>query len=198
MLFPKFVVVRSGQERRKTKLDQKTVTAIRHATLTDALLLAELGARTFRETFAADNTDEDMAQYLLASFNPEHQHAELAEPQTTFLIAEIDNVAAGYAMLRAGPPPNHADISKPMELVRLYVGKEWLGAGIGAALMEACLAETGRQGYLNLWLGVWERNPRALAFYRKWKFEEFGEHIFELGSDLQNDILLRRPVSDKL
>lgn len=170
----------------------KAIPHIRRATPSDANLLAELGATTFSETFAADNSAEDMAAYLAASFSPEKQAAELSDPLSTFLIAEINGSTVGYAMLRPNEPAKRVSNERPVELVRLYVSGQWHGRGIGAALMQACLDEARRQDYRTLWLGVWEHNNRAQAFYRKWKFHQVGEHIFQLGADPQNDILMER------
>lgn len=172
----------------------KSIPSIRRATSSDASLLAELGARTFAETFATDNQPEDMAAYLAASFSPEKQAGELSDPLSTFLLAEIDGSAAGYAVLRPSETPDEVSGEKPIELVRLYVSREWHGRGVGAALMQACLDEARRQDYRTLWLGVWEHNDRARAFYRKWNFDDIGKHIFQLGTDAQNDILMERTV----
>lgn len=171
---------------------------IRYAGADDAQLLAELGARTFHETFAADkrNRPEDVAAYLASSFGQAQQGAELADSHSTFLIAEIDGVAVGYAKLRVCRAPDRITGEKPIELVRLYASQEWLGRGIGAALMRACIDEAKRKGYRTLWLGVWEHNQRARAFYRKWEFHDAGQHIFQLGDDPQTDILMVRPVSE--
>lgn len=176
-------------------MTDKSITDIRQATASDVPLLTELGARTFSETFAPDNTPEDMVDYLAASFNLEQQAAELTDPLATFLIAEIDKIAVGYAMLHAGASPYQATGEKPVELVRLYVSKEWHGRGVGQALMQACIDNARQAGHRTLWLGVWEHNARALAFYRKWQFQEFGEHIFQLGGDPQNDILMAREIA---
>jgi len=169
---------------------------IRRGNPADAALLAELGARTFSETFAADNSPEDMADYVAAAFSPRQQAAELADPDSLFLIAETNGVAVGYAMLRSGNVLDDVTGAKPIELVRLYVSQESLGRGFGAALMRVCIAEAKQQGYQTLWLGVWEHNQRAQAFYRKWDFHEIGTHIFQLGNDPQTDILMQRPISD--
>ena len=169
---------------------------IRRGKANDAALLAELGARTFSETFAPDNTAEDMTAYLAASFNPPQQAAELADPSCLFLIAETNSVVAGYAMLRFGNVLDSVTGDTPIELVRLYVSQESLGSGVGAALMKACINEAKQRGYETLWLGVWEHNHRARAFYRKWNFHEVGTHIFQLGDDPQTDILMQRAVSD--
>src|ERR1700741_1146119 len=122
----------------------------------DATLLAEFGARTFSETFAAVNTPEDIAAYLASSFSHDKQSEELADPRSIFLIAENNLATAGYAHLLAGEGPDGVSGPRPIQLVRLYVAQEWLGAGVGPALMKACINEIRKRGYQTLWLGVWE------------------------------------------
>ena len=167
---------------------------IRRARIEDANLLAELGAQTFAETFTEDNTPEDMAAYLAASFSLEKLTAELTDPLSIFFIAEVDGHAGGYAKLHSGKALDGVEGQKPIELVRLYVSRKWLGRGVGQALMQRCVNEARGKGFQTIWLGVWERNDRALAFYRKWNFREVGEHIFQLGSDPQRDILMQRAI----
>jgi diamine N-acetyltransferase len=174
---------------------EKIIPNVRHATAADVALLTELGARTFSETFSPDNSKEDMTAYLAEAFNSDQQRSEVTDPLATFLIADIGGTPAGYAMLRIGAPPDQSRGGRFIELVRLYVDREWHGRGIGERLMQACLEEAERRRFRTLWLGVWEHNGRARAFYRKWQFEEFGEHVFQLGGDPQNDILMRRAVN---
>jgi len=173
--------------------DQFDIT-LRFATIDDVNLLTELGARTFEETFAADNTPEDMARYLASAFNVAQQTAELTDHDSMFLIAEVNGIAAGYAKLHSGQPADGIDGTKPIELVRLYVDRKWLGRGVGEALMRRCLDEADRSGFKTIWLGVWERNLRAQAFYRKWNFQAVGKHVFQLGEDAQTDILMERQI----
>lgn len=168
--------------------------AIRRAVAGDNALLAELGAQTFFDTFAACNTPQDMADYLAASFSPLKQAAELADPATVFLIAELDSAPIGYARLRSGPAPACVGGRAPIEIVRFYVRREWIGQGLAAQLMAACLRQAEQAGCDVIWLDVWEHNPRAIAFYRKWGFEQAGTQPFQLGSDLQTDLLMARPV----
>ncbi len=163
---------------------------IRRGTVADADLLSDLGARTFSETFAPDNSPEDMATYMATAFNVAQQTADLQDPASTFLIAEATGQAIGYAKLHDGAPETDIESANPVELVRLYVSRDWLGSGIGQQLMRACIDEARKAGHDTLWLGVWERNARAQAFYRKWNFRPVGEHMFRLGSDLQRDILM--------
>ncbi len=167
---------------------------IRLASLSDNVLLAEFGARTFVDTFAQDNTPENMAAYLAASFSPQKQAEELADPLTTFLIAEIDGSPVGYTRLRLGPPPTAITGRQPLEIVRFYSDIAWIGRGVGTALMSACLDFAAQQGCDTIWLDVWEQNARAIAFYQKWGFIVVGAQAFQLGSELQNDLVMQRVV----
>ena len=168
---------------------------IRPADPGDNFLLAELGRRTFYDAFARDNTPEDMVAYLEASFSPQKQAQELADPMSHFLVADVDGAAVGYARLRLGEPPAVITGRKPVEIVRLYAAKEWIGGGVGATLMSACLSLAAEKGCDTIWLDVWEQNPRAIAFYRKWGFAVVGTQAFQLGSDLQHDLLMQRSIS---
>jgi len=170
------------------------IISIRIAGPLDADLLAEIGARTFRRTFARDNTPEDMAAYLAAAFGPALQAAELADPGTTFLIADIGREAVGYARLVRAPAPECIPAGRPIEIRRIYAAEAWLGRGVGAALMRACLGEAERQHCDVIWLDVWERNQRAIAFYQAWRFVQVGTQDFVLGSDVQHDLLMARAV----
>lgn len=168
---------------------------IRRATSVDAELLADIGAETFRDTFGADNTPEDMAHYLAQSFSPEKQALELAEPGTFFLIAENEGTPAGFARIKIGEPPSAIGARVAVEISRLYARKAWIGKGVGQALMQACLEEAKRTGHDVVWLDVWERNPRAISFYSRWGFAVVGEQIFQLGHDAQRDLLMARPIA---
>ncbi|MGI8919340.1 MAG: GNAT family N-acetyltransferase [Pyrinomonadaceae bacterium] len=168
---------------------------IRRGENKDTGLLADLGARTFSETFAVDNTPENMAAYLAAAFTSQQLSGDLADPRCVFLIAESYGVAVGYGMLRTGAAPEQVTGERPIELVRLYVSRDSLGSGVGAALMQACIDEAKRSGQQTLWLGVWEHNHRAQSFYRKWHFHEMGTHRFQLGDDPQTDLLMQRCIN---
>jgi len=165
---------------------------IRRATTADAELISRLGARIFIETFAPHNTPENMRRYVADAFAPLRVRAELADPKTTALIVEIDAAAAGYARLHINEAPSAVRGAAPIEMVRLYVDGAHHGTGAGAALMEAAI-EAGRGLSRDvMWLGVWEHNPRAQAFYAKWGFVRVGGHAFMLGDDRQTDWLMER------
>lgn len=176
-------------------MTQQSIVTIRPATRADAALLAELGARTFYDTFAPHCSAEDMAAYLTEAFGPAIQATELADEARRFFIAEVDGQAAGYAQLHVGDVPECVAGAQAIELARMYVAKEWFGQGVAHALMRTCIDEARDAGYRTMWLGVWERNWRAQAFYRKWDFQVVGSHIFPVGSDPQVDLLMERTLA---
>lgn len=167
-----------------------TTTDIRLAGAADAAPLAALAARTFREAFAADNTPENMAAYLKRTYGFSQQAEEIADSAITTLLAEMEGRTVGFAQLRAGPPPPCVTGPQPVELWRFYVDRPWHGRGVAQALMAAARAEAVRRGARTLWLGVWERNQRARAFYRKCGFLDVGSQPFILGGDRQIDSVM--------
>jgi len=169
--------------------------ALRRAAPADAARLASFAATAFTDTFAAQNTAEDMVAYLATAFGEPIQRAELTDPQCTVFLAERDGEIVGYAMLRDGPTPACVTDPSAIEIARLYAGQRWIGAGIGALLMQRCLVEAASRGRRTIWLGVWERNVRAIGFYQRWQFSIVGSQAFQLGNDRQNDRVMVRRVS---
>jgi len=169
-------------------------TTITPATITDAALLSELAITTFRETFDEHNKPEDMDRYVAEEMNMSRLAGELADSANEFFIARVGSAAAGYAKVRTGILPGGLSGHSPLEIERLYVLSSYHGQRVGAALMGHCLALARARGCDTVWLGVWEHNHKAIAFYRKWGFSVFGDHIFTLGSDDQTDLLMQLPL----
>lgn len=171
---------------------------IRQAVPADAFALAAFAAAAFVDTFATDNTPEDMAAYLAVAFGEPQQRAELSDPACTVLFAERGGELMGYAMVRDGvAPAGGSEIAdgSAMEIARLYAGRRWIGTGVGAALMQRCLDLAVSRGREWVWLGVWERNARAIAFYARWDFADVGSQHFQLGADRQTDRIMARRVA---
>ena len=160
---------------------------IRYGNINDAKMLSELGAKTFFDTFAKDNTPENMAAYLKKSFSPDMQRTELSNLINIFLIAEYESQSIGYAQLILDSKEEILTGIKPLEIRQIYALQEYLGKGVGKALMQTAIREAQQRDCDSLWLGVWEKNPRAIDFYKKWGFKEVGTHIFTVGDDPQRD-----------
>jgi GNAT superfamily N-acetyltransferase len=144
---------------------------IRRATIGDASLLARVGAELFTAAFAAQNDPNDLKAYLAMAFSPSKQHAELVDPDRTTWIAESpDGAPAGYAMLKRGVRCAAVAANHPAEVQRFYVAAPFQGRGLAQELMSACVEQANEWGCDALWLGVWELNPRAVAFYEKCGF----------------------------
>lgn len=170
------------------------MTTIRRATPRDAAALAELAERTFRDTFAAQNSAEHVDTHCRRSYGPGIQAAEIADAGRTTLLCHEGERLVGYGQLRWKPAPTCVVASKPAEIQRLYVDKPWHGKGVSQTLMAALLHEAVAGGADAAWLGVWERNPRAVAFYQKSGFSLVGEHVFFLGDEPQPDLVLAKTL----
>lgn len=171
---------------------------IRLATPQDAEVLADLGRTTFHDAFInqPQMPQDDLKLYISEAFTLSQISSELQnEPQSTFLIAEVEDQAVGYAKLIAGETAAGIAAESPMKLKRIYARQEYIGAGIGAALLSRCLDEAVRNGHDAIWLTVWKHNRKAQEFYRKWNFQPCGSIDFQLGKSVMNDLLMQRFLS---
>lgn len=169
---------------------------IRQATTADATLLASLAATAFSDSFAADNSAENMSLYMDKAFGEAIQRDELSDSQRTVYFAEQDGEVVGYTMLHEGPVPASVGDDDALEITRLYSVKRAIGTGVGAALMQKCVDEAAARGKRTLWLGVWESNTRAIAFYQRWGFVDVGAQTFTLGHDVQSDRVMARRATE--
>jgi len=167
---------------------------LRPAAPSDAALLADLGRRTFAETFEAFNAPEDLARFYAETYTEALQAGELADPEGLYVVAEVAGEGIGFARIRRGEVPHCVTGPEPVELQRIYVLRAWHGLKAGPALLERCLDEARAWGGRTLWLGVWEHNHRALAFYRRHGFEAVGDHEFRVGTDPQRDAIMVRSL----
>lgn len=166
--------------------------SVRRAVATDAERLAAFAERSFVEQFGVDNTPENMREHVGRSFGPALQHAELVDPAMVTLVGEIDGALVAFAQLRRGAEPDCVTGPSPIELYRFYVDRPWHGSGIARRLMGSVDDAARAQGGRTLWLGVWEHNPRAIAFYTKAGFVDVGSQPFMLGADPQTDRVMAR------
>jgi len=163
---------------------------IRVATPADAATLSAISLKTFVDTFAAHNTAADMESYTSVAFGEAKQRSEIETTGTITLLGEENGDTIAYAQIRSTPGAPHGDV----ELARFYVDQPHHGRGIAQTLMDAVETHARALGGTQLWLGVWEHNLRAIAFYRKHGFVERGAQPFLLGSDLQTDLVMNRTL----
>jgi ribosomal protein S18 acetylase RimI-like enzyme len=173
---------------------------IRRGLEPDAEALAAFAARTFADAFGADNRAEDVRAHLGSAYGTTEQTQELNDPSMATLLVHAGGTLVAYAQVRFKSPPPCVTHERPIELYRFYVDRSAHGTGIAQQLMAAAKAAAREFGGQHLWLSVWERNPRALSFYKKEDFVDVGSTDFYVGSDRQTDrVLLARlqqPTSD--
>lgn len=170
------------------------MTIIRRAVAPDAAALSALAEATFRATFGPHNAAADIEAHCARAFSEDTQSREIADADALTLLAEADGTPVGFAQLRWHSAPACVPGRRRGEIHRLYVLADHHGQGVAQNLMTASIEEMAARGSDTIWLGVWEENGRAIAFYRKFGFTPVGDHIFMFGSDPQRDIVMVRAV----
>jgi len=165
---------------------------IKIADRSDAAVIADLSRKTFYDSFAPFNTKENMDKFMAEQFSREALMQELGMAGNIFLIALLDNTAVGYVRMRKSENPPELGNVPAIEIARIYVEQTVIGKGVGAKLLKQCIEIARARNEKIVWLGVWEHNPRAIAFYSKWGFEKFGSHDFMLGDDRQTDWYMKK------
>lgn len=173
-------------------MDAIEITKVKLADIDD---LQVIGRQTFFETFADHNTADDMQKYLDNNLSIDKLKNELADKNSEFYFATLDNKVIGYLKINFGQAQTELKDKSSLEIERIYVLKDFHGKKVGQVLYDKAIdiAKQTKADYV--WLGVWEKNPRAINFYKKNGFVEFDKHIFKLGDDEQTDIMMRLKIS---
>jgi diamine N-acetyltransferase len=165
--------------------------AIKELTINDLERLQKIARQTFQETFSASNSEENMKTYLREGFSTEKLTAELNDKNASFYFAILDQEIIGYLKLNIGEAHTEFRDLKALEIERIYVLDEFQGKKVGQLLFAKAF-EVAKQKKLDyIWLGVWEKNLKAISFYQKNGFIAFDTHIFKLGDDEQIDIMMK-------
>lgn len=170
---------------------QKNKIIIKKARLSDINQLQKIGRQTFFETFSAENSEEDMTKYLDEGFSIAKLTDELHDTNAEFYFARFEGNVIGYLKLNFGSSQTELKDNAAIEIERIYVLTQFHGKGVGQKLYDKALEIARQKSADYIWLGVWEKNPRAINFYEKNGFSEFDQHIFKLGDDEQTDIMMK-------
>ena len=136
-----------------------------------------------------------MDAHCVASYGADIQAREIDDEGLVTSLAEVDGELAGYTQWRRQQLIACVKAEQPSELSRIYVDARWHGQGVAGQLMQHVMTLALDSGSDVLWLGVWEHNPKAIAFYRKVAFDVIGEHVFAVGSDMQRDLIMARSMA---
>jgi ribosomal protein S18 acetylase RimI-like enzyme len=157
----------------------------------DAETIAQLSITTFRETYGAFTSAENMDIYAAEHFTHDRARQELSEPGFRFYLACLDDKPVGFVKLRSDRKPKGIDALRSMEIQRIYVLQEYQGASIGKELMQLAKQIAREGGYQVLWLQVWQKNERAIRFYQKSGFVIYETTTFIFGEECHADFLMR-------
>ena len=162
----------------------------------DLGILEAFSRQTFFETFSGMNTPENMAAYLSTAFETKKLRAELSNTNSTFFFLYLNGELAGYLKLNEAPAQTEIHDGQSLEIERIYVSKKFQGEGLGRYLMDKATGIAMQREKKYVWLGVWEKNDKALRFYKKNGFYQVGSHSFVIGGDAQNDYIMRKDLGE--
>jgi ribosomal protein S18 acetylase RimI-like enzyme len=169
--------------------------SIKKVNATDVLALQKISRQTFYDTFAEQNTEEDMREYLEVNLSEEKLSTELNNPNSFFYFAIIEEIPVAYLKVNTGNAQSDLKNPNGFEIERIYVEKAFHGKKVADALFQKALSLAVELNYAEIWLGVWEENKKAIRFYEKNGFVPFDTHIFTLGTDEQTDILMKKIIA---
>lgn len=163
---------------------------------TNVTQLQHISIQTFSETFSAVNSEEDMNTYLNESFSVEKLTAELSNELSQFYFAALNGEVIGYLKLNLGAAQTEIKDPNALEIERIYVLQGFHGKKVGQLLYNKAIQVANEINAKYVWLGVWEKNHRAISFYKKNGFMEFSQHVFWLGADEQIDLMMKKILTD--
>lgn len=167
---------------------------IRKVEIADVEVLAKIAKQTFRETFAHDNTEEQLQEYFEEAYNLRVLSTELENPESeTYFIMHEEEIA-GFLKVNRGNAQTERELENAFEIQRLYVLQTYQGFGLGKQLFEFALEHAEKNGFSWAWLGVWEHNTKAQEFYNRYGFEKFSQHRFMVGQKIDTDWLLKKKL----
>ncbi|GKT03363.1 GNAT family N-acetyltransferase [Furfurilactobacillus sp. WILCCON 0119] len=167
---------------------------IKRVTVNDVHALQEISINTFKATFAADNAQENLQHYLATAYNQTKLIDEINNDQSEFDFIFYNERLAGYLKLNWLAAQTEPQGEDHLEVERIYIKQEFHRLGLGKHLINHAVSKAHSLGMTSLWLGVWEHNQNALAFYKTLGFVPFSDHTFDFGGDLQRDILMEKAL----
>ncbi|PKF60804.1 GNAT family N-acetyltransferase [Psychromonas sp. psych-6C06] len=169
---------------------------IKRCTVSQLNLLREVSIETYRDTFAESNSEQFMQQYLSDALNEKKLSAELNNINSEFYFIHFEDQVAGFLKVNVGEGQTDDVEPNSLEVERFYIRQAFLRKGLGKVLMQFACELTKQHDKNSLWLGVWEGNYSALAFYKAQGFYQIGEHPFDMGGDIQTDLLFKKDLLD--
>ncbi|MGE7759754.1 GNAT family N-acetyltransferase [Peribacillus sp. NPDC097895] len=167
---------------------------IKKCTLEDSRKLQEISYETFNETFKHQNSPENMNTYLEKAFNLKQLEEELSNISSQFFFVYVDNEVAGYLKVNTNDAQSEEMGAESLEIERIYIKKKFQKHGLGRYLLKKAMEIAMERNNKKIWLGVWEKNENAIAFYKKLGFVQTGAHSFYMGDEEQVDFIMAKTL----
>ncbi|QCR32525.1 GNAT family N-acetyltransferase [Lysinibacillus sp. SGAir0095] len=160
--------------------------------LEDLQTLQEISIETFNDTFKDQNSPENMTAYLARAYDLKQLERELYNPSSQFFFVYVHNEVAGYLKINTDDAQSEGMGNESLEIERIYIKNKFQKHGLGKYLLNKAI-EIGKELHKkSIWLGVWEKNENAIAFYMKMGFVQTGAHSFYMGDEEQIDIIMTK------
>jgi diamine N-acetyltransferase len=165
---------------------------IKRCTFEDLHKLQEISYETFNETFKHQNSEENMNNYLEKAFNLKQLEKELSNASSKFFFVYINDEIAGYLKINSDDAQSEKMGKESLEIERIYIRNKFQKHGLGKLLLNKAMEVAMEGNKKKIWLGVWEKNETAIAFYKKMEFVQTGAHSFYMGDEKQTDFLMTK------
>lgn len=167
---------------------------LKKCTLEDLRLLQEISYETFNDTFKHQNSPENMNAYLERAFNLNQLEKELSNISSQFFFAYFNNEVAGYLKVNTNDAQSEEIGDESLEIERIYIKSKFQKHGLGKYLINKAMEIAVKENKRKIWLGVWEKNENAIAFYKKMGFDQTEAHSFYMGDEEQMDFIMTKTL----
>jgi diamine N-acetyltransferase len=160
----------------------------------DLDVLQVISIETFNDTFKEQNSPKNMKAYLDKAFNTKQLKSELSNDSSAFYFIYSDDKLAGYLKININEAQSEKMTDESLEVERIYIRKDFQKEGLGKHLMNEAIKIALLRNKKIIWLGVWEKNLKAIEFYKKNGFVQTGVHSFHMGDEEQKDLIFKRAL----
>ncbi|OLS33436.1 GNAT family N-acetyltransferase [Bacillus sp. MRMR6] len=167
---------------------------IKKCTVEDLHKLQEISVETFNDTFKHQNSPENMKAYMEKAFNLPQLEKELTNNSSKFFFVYFNDEVAGYLKVNIDDAQSEEMGDESLEIERIYIRTQFQKHGLGKYLFNKAMEMATEHNKKKIWLGVWEKNENALAFYRKMGFVQTGAHAFYMGDEEQTDFIMEKMI----
>ena len=169
---------------------------VKPCTIADVQTLQAISRETFDDTFRAMNSPESMDAYLETAYALDKLEKELSNADSFFYFVYLNEELAGYLKLNIGEAQSDEIIDNALEVERIYIRRAHQGAGLGKYLIQLSIDFAREKNKTNMWLGVWEKNEKAIRFYQGMGFVLHGAHPFYMGDEKQTDLIMVKSLAN--